>query len=108
MNSPDYDDFFDMFSVPIPVSPLPPTPVASPFHEPSQDLIYDSLHPMQQSTISESPLKDPKEKSRLPESPLKDSVDPPIVSKSPVVSKPPVVSKSPIDSKSLDPPTKGQ
>ncbi|GFT14863.1 hypothetical protein TNCV_3483201 [Trichonephila clavipes] len=41
MNSPDYDDFIDMFSVPTPISPLPPTPVASPSHEPSQDAIYD-------------------------------------------------------------------
>ncbi|GFY04954.1 hypothetical protein TNCV_2176101 [Trichonephila clavipes] len=93
MNSPDYDDFIDMFSVPTPVSPLPPTSVASPSHEPFQDLIYDSLPPMQQSTVSESPLKDPKEPSRLPESTLKDSVDPPIVSKPPVLSKSPIVSK---------------
>ncbi|GFY13743.1 hypothetical protein TNCV_4961131 [Trichonephila clavipes] len=42
MNSPDYDNIIDMFSVPTPVSPLPPTPVASPSHEPSQDVIYDS------------------------------------------------------------------
>ncbi|GFU21224.1 hypothetical protein TNCV_4671181 [Trichonephila clavipes] len=39
MNSPDIDDFIDMFSVPTPISPLPPTPVASPSHEPSQDAI---------------------------------------------------------------------
>ncbi|GFT23897.1 hypothetical protein TNCV_3207561 [Trichonephila clavipes] len=45
MNSPDYDDFIDMFSVPTPVSPLPPTPVASPSHEASEDVIYDSLPP---------------------------------------------------------------
>ncbi|GFT27701.1 hypothetical protein TNCV_3570731 [Trichonephila clavipes] len=45
MNSPDYDDFIDMFSEPTPVLPLPPTPVASPSHEPSQDAIYDSLPP---------------------------------------------------------------
>ncbi|GFU07682.1 hypothetical protein TNCV_826651 [Trichonephila clavipes] len=87
-----------MFSVPSPVSPLPPTPVASPSHEPSQDVIYDSLPPMEQSTVSEPPLKDlpPMEQSRVPESPLKDSVD----SKPPVVSKPPIVSKLP------DPPDK--
>ncbi|GFV09638.1 hypothetical protein TNCV_2937491 [Trichonephila clavipes] len=58
MNFPDYDDFIDMFSVPKPVSPLPPTPVASPSHEPSQDVIYDSLPPMEQSRIPVSPLKD--------------------------------------------------
>ncbi|GFS68974.1 hypothetical protein TNCV_4569951 [Trichonephila clavipes] len=94
MNSPDYDDFIDMFSVPTPILPLPPTPVASPSHEPSQDAIYDSLPPMEQSTVSESPLKDlllksplkePMESSRVPESPLKDPVD----------SKPPIVTKSP-------------
>ncbi|GFV75382.1 hypothetical protein TNCV_1482281 [Trichonephila clavipes] len=45
MNSPDYEDFIDMFSVPTPVSPLPPTPVASPSHEASEDVIYDSLPP---------------------------------------------------------------
>ncbi|GFT68153.1 hypothetical protein TNCV_372921 [Trichonephila clavipes] len=45
MNSPDYNDFIDMFSVPTPVSPLPPTPVASPSHEASEDVIYDSLPP---------------------------------------------------------------
>ncbi|GFT29913.1 hypothetical protein TNCV_4421791, partial [Trichonephila clavipes] len=88
MNSPDYDDFIDMFSVPIPVSPLPPTPVASPSHEASEDVIYDSLPPIQQSNVSETPLKDPMESSRVPESPLKEPVDPPNVSKS------------------LDPPTK--
>ncbi|GFV11850.1 hypothetical protein TNCV_3044571 [Trichonephila clavipes] len=37
MNSPDYDDFIDMFSMPTPVSPLPPTPVASPSHDASED-----------------------------------------------------------------------
>ncbi|GFT62203.1 hypothetical protein TNCV_639641 [Trichonephila clavipes] len=89
-----------MFSVPTPVSSLPPTTVASPSHEPCQDVIYDSLPPMEQSTDSESLLKDRMEPSRLPESPLKDSVDPPIVFKPPVVSNPPMVSKS------LDPPTK--
>ncbi|GFS97969.1 hypothetical protein TNCV_2019061 [Trichonephila clavipes] len=57
INSPNYDDFIDMFSVPTPISPLPPTPVASPSHEPSQDAIYDSLPPMEQSTVPESPLK---------------------------------------------------
>ncbi|GFW39593.1 hypothetical protein TNCV_3187641 [Trichonephila clavipes] len=89
MNSPDYDDFIDMFSVPTPVSPLLPTPVASQSHEPSEDVIYDSLPPMEQSTVSESPLKElpPVEQSRVPESPLKDLL--------PVDSKPPVVSKSP-------------
>ncbi|GFW99379.1 hypothetical protein TNCV_3006811 [Trichonephila clavipes] len=57
---------------------------------------------MEQSTVSESPLKDPMEQSRLSESPLKDSVD----SKPPVVSKPPIVSKPPVVSKSPDPPAK--
>ncbi|GFX66157.1 hypothetical protein TNCV_1906421 [Trichonephila clavipes] len=90
MNSPDYDDFIDMFSVPTPVSPLPPTPVASPSHEASEDVIYDSLPLMEQSTVSESSLKDTMEPSRVPESPLKE----------------PVYSKSPIVSKSPDPPVK--
>ncbi|GFT63125.1 hypothetical protein TNCV_1801871 [Trichonephila clavipes] len=54
MSSLDYDDFIDMLSVPTPLLPLPPTPVASPSHEPSQDVIYDSLPPMEQSTVSES------------------------------------------------------
>ncbi|GFX25207.1 hypothetical protein TNCV_2753821 [Trichonephila clavipes] len=87
MNSPDYNDFIDMFSVPTPISPLPPTPVASQSHEPSQDAIYDSLPPLEQSMVPESPLKDllPVEQSRVSESPLKDPVD----------SKPPNVSKSP-------------
>ncbi|GFU02113.1 hypothetical protein TNCV_533291 [Trichonephila clavipes] len=75
MNSPDYDDFIDMFSVPTPVSPLPPTPVASPSHEASEDVIYDSLPPMEQPTVSESSLEDPMEQSRVPESPLKEPVD---------------------------------
>ncbi|GFU88357.1 hypothetical protein TNCV_847501 [Trichonephila clavipes] len=81
MNSPEYDDFIDMFSVPTPASSLSPTPVASPSNEPSQDVIYDSLPPMEQSTIPESPLK-----YLLP-------VDskPPIFSKPPVVSRPPEV-----------------
>ncbi|GFS91269.1 hypothetical protein TNCV_1306861 [Trichonephila clavipes] len=81
MNSPDYDDFNDMFSVPTPVSPLRPTPVASLSHEASEDVIYDSLPPMEQSTVSETPLKDTMEPSRVPESPLKEPVDskPPIV-----------------------------
>ncbi|GFW87449.1 hypothetical protein TNCV_1300941 [Trichonephila clavipes] len=78
MNSPDYNHFIDMFSV--------PTPVASPSHE----VIYDLLPPMEQSTVSESSLEDPMEQSRVLESPLKEPVD----------SKPPVVSKSP------DPPVK--
>ncbi|GFW64482.1 hypothetical protein TNCV_813171 [Trichonephila clavipes] len=78
MNSLDYDDFVDMFSLPTSVSPLPPTSVASPFHEPFQDMIYDSLPPMGQFTVPESPLKD-----LLP-----------VDSKPPVVSKPPIVSKS--------------
>ncbi|GFU65838.1 hypothetical protein TNCV_567471 [Trichonephila clavipes] len=90
MNSPDYDDFIDMFSVPTPVSPLPPTPVASPSHEAFEDVIYDSLPPMEQSTVSETPLRYPMEPSRVPKSPLKE----------PVYSKPPIVSKS------LDPPVK--
>ncbi|GFS47530.1 hypothetical protein TNCV_4219811 [Trichonephila clavipes] len=38
---------------------------------------------MEQSTVSETPLKDPMEQSKVPESPLKEPVDPPIVSKSP-------------------------
>ncbi|GFU33768.1 hypothetical protein TNCV_7611 [Trichonephila clavipes] len=58
INSPDYDDFIDMFNVPTPISPLPPTPVASPSQEQSQDAIYDSLPSMEQSTVPESPLKD--------------------------------------------------
>ncbi|GFT68205.1 hypothetical protein TNCV_373351 [Trichonephila clavipes] len=90
MNSPKYDNFIDMFNVPTPISPLPPTPVASPSHEPSLDAIYDSLPPMEQSTVPESPLKEPMEPSRVPKSPLKDPVD----------SKPPIVSISP------DPPVK--
>ncbi|GFV08701.1 hypothetical protein TNCV_4055851 [Trichonephila clavipes] len=79
-----------MFNVRTPISPLPPTPVASPSHEQSQDLIYDSLPPMEQFTVPESPLKEPMEPSRVPKSPLKD----------PVYSKPPIVSKSP------DPPSR--
>ncbi|GFW36330.1 hypothetical protein TNCV_3712511 [Trichonephila clavipes] len=51
-------------------------PVASPSDEQFQDAIYDSLPPMEQSTVPGSPLKDP------------------------VDSKPPIVSKSP------DPPVK--
>ncbi|GFV57260.1 uncharacterized protein TNCV_2822771 [Trichonephila clavipes] len=58
MNSPEHDDFIDMFIVPTLVSPFPPTPVASPSHEPSQEGIYDSLPPMEQSRFPESPLKD--------------------------------------------------
>ncbi|GFU74777.1 hypothetical protein TNCV_2431671 [Trichonephila clavipes] len=57
MNSPDYDDFIDIFSVPTPVLPLPPNAVSSPSHEQSQDVIYDSLPPMEQSTVPESLLK---------------------------------------------------
>ncbi|GFW27984.1 hypothetical protein TNCV_768641 [Trichonephila clavipes] len=117
MNSPDYDDFIDKFSVPAPISPLLPTPVASPSHEPSQDVIYDSLPPMEQSTVPESPLKDLLSESPLkdllPESPLKDLLlesplkdllfksplkdslledsKPPVVSMLPVVSRPPEV-----------------
>ncbi|GFW59096.1 hypothetical protein TNCV_2780271 [Trichonephila clavipes] len=34
-----------MFSVPTPISPLPPTPIASPSHEASEDVIYDALPP---------------------------------------------------------------
>ncbi|GFS80743.1 hypothetical protein TNCV_86621 [Trichonephila clavipes] len=90
MNSPDYDDIIDMFNVRTPISPLPPTPVASPSHEQPQDVIYDSLPQMEQSTFPESPLKEPMEPSRVPKLPLKDPVD----------SKPPIVSKSP------DPPVK--
>ncbi|GFT54837.1 hypothetical protein TNCV_2502111 [Trichonephila clavipes] len=45
---------------------------------------------MEQSTVSETPLKDPMEQSTVSEAPLKEPVD----------SKPPMVSKSP------DPPTK--
>ncbi|GFT06239.1 hypothetical protein TNCV_800521 [Trichonephila clavipes] len=99
MNSPDYDDFIDMFNVPTPISPLPPTPVASPSHEPSQDVIYDSLPPMEQSTVPESPLKD-----LLPESPLKESMKPSRVPESSL--KDPVDSKPPIVTKSTDPPVK--
>ncbi|GFX32222.1 hypothetical protein TNCV_2658981 [Trichonephila clavipes] len=51
MNSSDYDGFIDVFSVPTPISPLPPTPVASPSHEPFQDVIYDSSPLMEQSTV---------------------------------------------------------
>ncbi|GFU14311.1 hypothetical protein TNCV_3491221 [Trichonephila clavipes] len=102
MNSPDYEDFIDMFSVPTPISPLPPTPVASPSHEASEDVIYDSLPPMEQSTVSETPLKDPMEQSTVSQSPLKELLD----SKSSIVSKSPIVSKSSMVSKSLDPPTK--
>ncbi|GFU00042.1 hypothetical protein TNCV_2345871 [Trichonephila clavipes] len=85
MNSQDYDDIIDMFNVRTPISPLPPTPGASPSHEQSQDAIYDSLPPMEQSTVPESPLKERMEPSKVPKSPLKDPVDfkPPIVSKSP-------------------------
>ncbi|GFX85867.1 hypothetical protein TNCV_2472691 [Trichonephila clavipes] len=90
MNSPDYDDFIDMFNVPTPISPLPSTPVASPSHEQSQDAIYDLLLPMEQSTVPESPLKEAMEPSRVSKSPLKDPVD----------SKPPIISKS------SDPPVK--
>ncbi|GFU15976.1 hypothetical protein TNCV_2368951 [Trichonephila clavipes] len=53
MNSPDYDDFIEMFTVPTPISPLTHTPVAFPSHEPSQDVIYDSLPPMEQSKVPE-------------------------------------------------------
>ncbi|GFY28453.1 hypothetical protein TNCV_1971072 [Trichonephila clavipes] len=53
MNSTDYDDFIEMFTVPTPISPLTPTPVAFPSHEPSQDVIYDSLPPMEQSKVPE-------------------------------------------------------
>ncbi|GFW64495.1 hypothetical protein TNCV_813301 [Trichonephila clavipes] len=53
-----------MLSVPTPVSPLPTTPVNSPSHDPSQDVIYDSLPSMEQSM-------------------------PPVVSKLPIVSKSP-------------------
>ncbi|GFW89589.1 hypothetical protein TNCV_1024731 [Trichonephila clavipes] len=38
---------------------------------------------MEQSTVSESSLKDPMEPSTISESPLKEPVDPPMVSKSP-------------------------
>ncbi|GFX25722.1 hypothetical protein TNCV_4337061 [Trichonephila clavipes] len=86
MNFPEYDDFIDMFSGPTSLSPLPPTPVAPPFHEPSQDVIYDSLPPMEQFRFPESPLKD-----LLPA----DS-KPPVISKPPVVSKPPEVSTLPV------------
>ncbi|GFX60648.1 hypothetical protein TNCV_4916981 [Trichonephila clavipes] len=78
MNSPDYNDYIDMFNV--------PTPMASPSYE----VMYDSLPPMEQSTVSDSSLEDPMEQSRVLESPLKEPVD----------SKPPVVLKSP------DPPVK--
>ncbi|GFX39356.1 hypothetical protein TNCV_3860791 [Trichonephila clavipes] len=104
MNSPDYDNFIDMFNVPTPVSPLPPTAVTSPSHEASEDVIYDSLPSMEQSTVSESSLEDPMEHSTVSETPLKDPMElsrvPESPLKEPVDSKPPVVSKSP------DPPTK--
>ncbi|GFX25182.1 uncharacterized protein TNCV_2753571 [Trichonephila clavipes] len=50
-----------------PISPLKPTPVASQSQEPSQDAIYDSLPPMEQSLVPESHLKDllPVEQSRV-------------------------------------------
>ncbi|GFW20831.1 hypothetical protein TNCV_1050521 [Trichonephila clavipes] len=58
MNSPDYDEFIDMFSLATPVSLLPLTPVASPSHEPSQDesKIYASLPPMGPYIVPESPI----------------------------------------------------
>ncbi|GFT90175.1 hypothetical protein TNCV_1347761 [Trichonephila clavipes] len=77
-------------SVPTSILPLPPTPVASPSHEPSQDAIYDSLPPMEQSTVPDSPLKEPMKPSRVPESSSKDPVD----------------SKTQIVTKSTDPPVK--
>ncbi|GFT40830.1 hypothetical protein TNCV_4619751 [Trichonephila clavipes] len=83
---------------------LPPTPIASPSHEASEDVIYDSLPPMEQSTVSESPLKDSMEQSTVFESPLKDPMEPSTVSESPL--KEPIVSKSPMVSKSPDPPVK--
>ncbi|GFW24904.1 hypothetical protein TNCV_3846381 [Trichonephila clavipes] len=84
--TPDYDDFTDMFRVPTPVSPLPPTPVASPSHELSQDLIYDSLPPMERSMVLMSPWKDlaSMEQSMVPN--LKDLL--------PLDSKPPNVYQS--------------
>ncbi|GFX23079.1 hypothetical protein TNCV_360931 [Trichonephila clavipes] len=85
INFPEYDDIIDMFNVRTPISPLPPTPVASPSHEQSQDAIYDSLPTMVQSTVPKSPLKEHMEPSTIPKSSLKDPVD----------SKPPIVSKSP-------------
>ncbi|GFU33739.1 hypothetical protein TNCV_2048041 [Trichonephila clavipes] len=94
MNSPDYDDFIDMFNVPTPISPLPPTPVASPSQEQSQDAIYDTLPSMEQSTVHESLLKDLPPKSRLKE-PMEPSRVPKLPLKDPVDSKPPIVSKSP-------------
>ncbi|GFX93237.1 hypothetical protein TNCV_4761161 [Trichonephila clavipes] len=78
MNSPDCNDYIDMFNV--------PTPMASPSYE----VMYDSLPPMEESSVSDSSLEDPMEQSKVLESPLKE----------PVHSKPPVVSKSP------DPPVK--
>ncbi|GFT45285.1 hypothetical protein TNCV_4543791 [Trichonephila clavipes] len=60
--------------------PLPPTPVASPSHEPSQDVIFDSLSSMEKSTVPESPLKD-----LLPGD-----------SKPPAVSRPPEVVSTPV------------
>ncbi|GFT34686.1 hypothetical protein TNCV_1536211 [Trichonephila clavipes] len=42
-----------MFNLSTPVSPLPSTPVASPFHEP------DGISPMEQSMVSLEPLRDP-------------------------------------------------
>ncbi|GFX89955.1 hypothetical protein TNCV_886531 [Trichonephila clavipes] len=72
MNSPDYNDYIDMFNV--------PTPMASPSYE----VMYDSLPPMEQSTVSDSSLEDPMEQSRVLESPLKEPVD----SKPPVSNSP--------------------
>ncbi|GFX18825.1 hypothetical protein TNCV_4143461 [Trichonephila clavipes] len=88
-----------MFNVPTPISPLPPTLMTSPSHEQSQDAIYDSLPPMEQSRFPESPLK-----HLLPKSPLKEPMEPSRVPKSPL--KDPVDSKPPIVSKSPDPPVK--
>ncbi|GFU24953.1 hypothetical protein TNCV_339981 [Trichonephila clavipes] len=83
MNSPDFDVFIFMFSAQTPVSPLPPTPVASPSHEASQDEIHYLLPPMEQTTFPESHLKHF----------LLVNSKPPVFSKPPVVSIPPVVSK---------------
>ncbi|GFX89488.1 hypothetical protein TNCV_483231 [Trichonephila clavipes] len=71
-----------MLSLPTLVSPLPPTPVASQSLDRSQDMIYDSLPPMEQSMVPKSPMES-----------LKDLL--PVDFKPPVVSKPPEVSTLP-------------
>ncbi|GFT36471.1 hypothetical protein TNCV_2991011 [Trichonephila clavipes] len=69
MNSPDYNDYIDMFNV--------PTPMASPSYE----VMYDSLPPWSNLPFPIRLWKIPWN-NRVLESPLKEPVD----------SKPPVVS----------------